>query len=126
MKTLRDRYDFFREHGNTWVGHSAETAMRLARAEERAEREEVKVVWEDECEPWDGEGPAPKYLMWAHVSQAEHVASLGMIGVNSMRDPYLRVVEAELCANLFDYITEQTARDASNARIRDAYAPALV
>jgi hypothetical protein len=106
VSALYDRYRFFRKHaGYIVVGLSAVYAMRLARAEQAAERLGLVVWWENEEDPWDGESPAPEYLMRAACSWKKdmtkyrhpHVlASLGMIGFSEWNDPSRRVVEAEL------------------------------
>jgi hypothetical protein len=48
MKSLIERYRFFREHAGWRVGYSAETAIRLARAEIRAETLDLGVHYEDD------------------------------------------------------------------------------
>lgn len=100
------RFRFFHEHGASWVGHAAVQAIALARAEIEGEERGLFVGFEDEHEPWDGEGPAPTYLLTAYVAHEdeprEWLASLGMIGVDSMVDPYLRVVGAELMREALD------------------------
>jgi hypothetical protein len=105
---LRRRYRFFRQVGvGGYVGHEAETCLALARADMALAHSDVVVITEDEHEPWDGDCPAPEYLVWMRLVRpclehgvdcrhAETLNSLGMIGVNSMSDPYLRICAAEL------------------------------
>jgi len=98
--TLAERFRFFHEHAGYVVGRRAVCAIALARAELQAEARGWRVTWEDEIEPWDGE-PAddPPVYIFCAVLRDEFErprASLGMVGVNSRRDPYLRVVAAEL------------------------------
>ncbi len=108
----RTAYDFFRANAGGWVGHSAEIAVSLARAEQRAEDEGLTIEWEDELDSWDGDCPPPA----VHVQAAcmspdgECLASLGSIGLNSMRDPYVRVVEAELYSEALERIDEERER----------------
>lgn len=73
-------------------------AKDYARAEAYAKAAGWRVHWEDEQEPWDGDTPEPDYLFCGLLYNAEGdiLASLGMIGVDDLNDPYLRVVAAEL------------------------------
>lgn len=106
--SLYERFKFFHEHAGYVVGRSAETALKLARAEERAEREGLVFKCEDEDYAWDGEGPAPEYFLWCAVYENEKerfpLASLGGVALDSMRDPYLRVVQAELYDEAFTHL----------------------
>lgn len=117
MRDLINRYRFFRP------GNSALRALQLARAEQRALANDLTVVWEDEHEAWDGEGPAPNYLQYAYVPDPDGsgcpLASLGMIGFDSIHDPYLRVEEAYLLEEALSHI------DASNDRASTAAAEEL-
>ena len=101
MSELAARFRFFHEHAGYIVGRRAVAAISLARAEIQARREGISFEWEDELEPWDADpecGPAPTYVLCclARDASGQVVASLGMVGVNRLSDPYLRVVEAEL------------------------------
>lgn len=143
---FRARYEFFRKHGSYIVGESAQCAFQLAKAEERAEGV-LSVSW-SWCElPWDGEEPLPEdcELLDALCFHAEDVdeysneyargavclASLGMValkkgGYYNEKDPYKRVVEAELYAEAFaciDAESEKTwAREAGEMQARATYA----
>ena len=115
LTTLRDRFRFFHEFGGGIVGERAVSAMALARAEINGEKYRLALVLEDEDIPWEPghEGEeAPRHWLWAAIYRAQDVnetegrakrgregnalASLGGIGLDSLRDPYLRVVRAEL------------------------------
>jgi hypothetical protein len=127
MRSLVERYRFFREYAGGWVGHSAEVALRLARAEMRAESLDLGVYYEDDDLEWDGEGPAPKHLLWIAVYRkgdvdrknyrmhinAVPLASLGSVGVDDLRDPYLRVVAAELYVEALDALDKENDRIAT-------------
>ena len=111
---LRDRFRFFHEHAGYVVGEAAVCALRLARAEERAERLGLRVEWEPEHEPWDGDCPAPPIVAFAYVPRLDDhklsLASLGMVGLNDWRDHYKRVVEAELFAEALATLDEEEQR----------------
>lgn len=136
MQTLYERYRFFHEHAGYVVGRSAEYALRLARAEARAQELGLKVSWEDETDSWEsinGEdcAPAPPIHVQASVRDPEGgfpLASLGSIGLLSWRDPYVRVVEAELFAEVLDEIDAEaetrTTHLASEMAARPSYAGA--
>lgn len=104
------RFRFFREHGRSWVGHAAEQAIALARAEIEGEARGLVARVVDEWEPWDGETPAPKHLVCVTMHESDErgepigpaLASLGMVGVDDMADPFLRVVGAELMQEALD------------------------
>lgn len=105
---LKRRYQWMRNQGAAgWVGHSAEGCLQLARADMALAHSDIEVMIEDEQEAWDGDCPAPDFLVWmrlvrpcpdhgVHCKHADTIGSLGMIGVNSMGDPYLRICAAEL------------------------------
>jgi len=134
---MMGRYRFFLEHAGycTPPGRAA-CALALARAEARADDEGLVVVWNGEDIPWDGDGPPPPIWMWAGVVRAEdahqewgcmpapkrgatYLASLGGIGLNGWRDPYVRVVSAELLAEALDVIdaeAKQARLDVAPAR----------
>lgn len=106
------RYRWFRRAGvGGVVGSDAQQCLALARAEAWRIASGLEVRHDAEHEPWDGEGPAPAYLLsvslWrscdehgAACRHAQCLASLGMVGVDSLGDPYLRIVAAELASEV--------------------------
>lgn len=115
---LYERFKFFHENAGGVVGHMAEVALRLARAERKAEAQNLRVSWEDELEAWDGECPAPPILVSARVPRPGNrkfcLASLGMIGLNSWSDTYVRVVRAELLAEALETLDEELEAKATD------------
>jgi hypothetical protein len=140
MATLFEAFKFFREHaGYSTPPGRAKCAMDLARAEARGKAEGLKVTWNDEDMPWDGDCEAPAVHAYATVLHPDHadadttsiavrfpyydrkdgttgrvpfvLASLGGIGMDSCHDPYKRVVEAELFAEALDELDAE--RDAA-------------
>jgi hypothetical protein len=103
------RFTFFRENAGGWVGHAAETAIRLARAEVRADALGLEVRFADEDLPWDGDCPAPSIHVYAWVEDqsGRKRAHLGLIGLESWNDSYVRVVSAELLADALDEIDDE-------------------
>lgn len=143
--SLIRRYHFFREHAGTIVGESARCALTLARAEERAEREELVYVWERELESHSvvfGEDNGEDALIASgkldclgccvYASETEDpdqlhpLASLGMITIQAPaftygqpRDPYIRVVQAELAVEALerlDALRREWAADVEASR----------
>lgn len=130
--TLTDRFRFFRENAGGVVGRSAQVAFEFAHAEMRAEEMGLTVTWENDDLPWDADCPAPRFVYVATVLRPGStldadarfpyidrpdgtvarvpsvLASLGGIGVDSRRDPYLRVVSAELFAEALEVLDEET------------------
>lgn len=114
-ETLEERTAFFRKHGGFSYPEGASAyvkgrertrqAIELARSEMRAEELGLVAFNEDETEAWDnmpGED-APEYVFCVCVYMPEETypsATLGMVGVNSLDDPHLRVV----AANLFEEV----------------------
>lgn len=112
---LLSAYRFFREWAGGIVGESAKGAIALARAERTAAEIGLTCDWEHECDPWDGESPAPEYLLCGIVRDRDGIvrASLGMVGVNSTCDPYLRVCVAEMYHEAIDELATEQAREFS-------------
>lgn len=116
-KDITRRYHWMRQHGAAMVvGQDARVCLIYARAEAQLAEDinegRVEVVIEPEQEEWDGDCPAPDYLVSValvrpcpdhgiHCRHAEYLASLGMVGINDMRDPRLRIVQAELATELY-------------------------
>jgi len=70
----------------------------------RAEALDLQVVNEDELEAWDCDVERPEYVFCVCVygpedddGKREFLDCLGMVGVNRLDDPCLRVIAAELC-----------------------------
>ncbi len=154
MKTIAERYAFFKENaGYRTDGHrpsgtcgAATCAMGLARAEATAERLGLWVHW-TECDlEWDGDCEPPKYCLDACVYRAEDnenderatawegpspkrgaklLASLGMIGFESRRDLYLRVVTAELFSEALDELDGEFQDEADKLAERATYAAGI-
>jgi hypothetical protein len=123
-----DRVEFFLKHAgysyHTGASELEKSAERLANAENlaRAEMTAESLGWtvelEDEQEAWDGDCEAPAYCFCVCIKDADgkYLNSLGMVGVESHRDPYLRVVEAELYMQAIDdRATEQAKEMAGRA-----------
>jgi len=106
VSALLARFTFFRENAGGWIGHAAEMAIRLARAELRADALGLEVRFADEDLPWDGDCPAPKIHVraWVEDASGRQRAHLGSIGLESWGDSYVRVVSAELLADALDEI----------------------
>lgn len=134
---LLNAYVFFREHSGGVAGRNAEHAWRHARAEEMGIARGLVFVTQDEEEPWDGECAAPEYVLWCAVFRADDVgrdghpyrghagswlASVGMVGVDTMRDPHLRCVAAELMGEALDVLDKEDAQEASEMAERATYA----
>jgi len=119
--TLVDAYRFFREHAGYVVGESARCALALARAEASARDAGLRFEWEDEEEsyqdvygeplPDDVDGP---FFVACYFPGEKHPrASLGCVTLAVARpwsrDPYTRVVEAELASEALDNIADECA-----------------
>lgn len=94
---------------------SLETAWGEAKAIERADDEGLVFEYESSYEPWDGDCPAPKYLFDCFVKNAkgEIVASVGMVGVDSLDDPCLEYsARAELFAEALAELDERREQEA--------------
>lgn len=135
MKTLLERFKFFHENAGYVVGRRAVGAFRLAQAEEKGERLGLKVIWEDEFLPWDGDCEAPAIHAMASIYHPDReddarpgdkhfyvLAHLGSIGLNSWRDDYVRVVEAELMLEALDVLDDEDEVQASVLAERATYA----
>ena len=126
---LQEAFQFFREHaGYCTPPGLAACALRLARAEQWGEERGIEVTWEEEQDRYEdvwGE-PAPEGcdVLFAFVKHEGHVlASLGMITLKApsfmggvSRDPYVRVVNAELFAEARARLEEIEAAEAAAAK----------
>ncbi len=138
-RKLVEAFRFFHEHAGYVVGRRAVGALALARAEQRAKELGLSVTWDDEDLPWDGDCEPPRIHARATVLHPDHadadtsdvtirfpfydrrdgsrgrtpavLAALGSIGLDSWRDSYVRVVEAELFAEALDALDAE--RDAA-------------
>lgn len=116
--TIRERFRFFHGNGGVIVGEQAKYALRAAKREHAArDRADIRFVWIEDTEAditWDDDGSVARKLesgewvalgcvlerrtcercdTWAHVSSL-----WGIIGPE--KDPYRRVIEAELLSEL--------------------------
>lgn len=113
-----EAYRFFRRMSG-WFGHDADDdddAMRLARAEIQAKELGIKVHWEYEDEPWDGEEPLPKdceLLCAIGYYQDEVMESLGMITVMPDREgnEYRRYIEAGMVLKIIDVLNDRNCKE---------------
>jgi hypothetical protein len=117
------------------MGYGIEHAIAYARATVRGEERGLSVLWEDEFLPWDGDCPAPKVHLMASVYHPDRktpcgmgdrhfyvLAHLGSIGLESHRDPYMRVIEAELLSEALDVLDKEDASEAAILAERATYA----
>lgn len=128
-------YRWHREHSTTQVGHSAEQALTLARAELQGKARAIEIDWVDECEPWDGECEAPPIIAacvayhptkrWADGTRII-IGSLGMVGLLSWSDDYVRTVAAEVTCQGLAYLDAEDAEDAEAMAMRATYAAGRV
>jgi hypothetical protein len=93
------------------------TAWDAAQAIVRAENEYLHFEYEPSDIPWDGDCEAPKYILDCSVrdDKGRYLAGIGMVGVDSLDDPYLDVLAGELFAEALAEIDLE--RDAKNHRI---------
>jgi hypothetical protein len=133
---LAKRYRFFIEHAGyaTPPGRVA-CALALAKAEQAAERRGLTFWYDDETDEWDADDVVrPRYVLWCAVSRApaadaardlDHkyvLAGVGMVGVDSLADPYLRVVAAELFSEALDALDDEDSEQAATLAERATYA----
>jgi hypothetical protein len=117
---LAAAYRFFREHAGYIVGESAVCAMRLARAELWAERENVAFSWEPCQEPWDGDLPmAPGSELWDCFARHPSGARASVCSVNEFPDgPEFRVEQAQLASEIELDVEADRARERNRAATR--------
>jgi hypothetical protein len=112
MTTDLRRWRFFLESaGYCSPPGRAACALALARAERDGELHGLEFWWEDDQEAWDGDGPAPRYLLNCVCVDADGkpLAALCGIGLNDTADDYRRVVQAELAADALDELASAAA-----------------
>lgn len=109
-------------HAPTALAYSLTQAYAEARTIAAARDLGMTCEQEYESEAWDGDSPAPRHLLCLIVHDADGtpLASLGMIGVDSIDDPYLTTCEAELYAEAL--ATLESERDAKATRDAEALA----
>lgn len=107
---LVSRYRWFRRAGvGGVVGRDAVHCLDLARAEMWMQEHGAEWWTEPDPEPWDGDAPAPDYVLGVvvgipcetHGRDCRHAAIVGSIwsvGVNDPADPYLRILAAEIAS----------------------------
>lgn len=109
---LRAAWRFFHDQAGYSVppGRAA-CALELARAEQQGQEEGLTFEWMSDYEAWDGDVPEPDHLLscLCRGSDGLVLTSLCGIGVNSLDDPYLRVVQAELAMEALDEIFDREA-----------------
>lgn len=116
-RRLARAYVFFREHGGGWVGHSAESAWRLAKAELAAEDLGWECRWQydEECSRDEG-----REMSWCGLYDADGRVLAGLGGIEDpCSSAYQRVVEAELA---LDAVDEHATRLAAEMATRATYA----
>lgn len=126
-KTMRNlEFRSIEESVKFWLSYGCTERMAQdnALAEKRVDDLGWKIRFEDEDEEWDGDEdcPRPLYVLWAALEDSEGhlLESLGMIGVDSLTDPYLRDVKSQLVHEaLHNY---DFARNALNEAIAESMA----
>lgn len=92
-------------------------AYDAAKAIIRGEDEGLRFTYEPSPEPWDGDCEAPEHVLDCSVydENGRYVCGIGMVGVDSLDDPYLDVLAGELFAEALGEIDRK--RDAENTRL---------
>lgn len=100
---MKERVRFFATNG--WVvtppGRIG-TALNYARAEEWLEsRESMRVRWDDDPEPWDGDGRyVPETLECCLVETEDEKFFASLCSIDNADANYRRVIEAELASEI--------------------------
>ncbi len=102
MATTIDRnaYQFFRAHAGGWVGHNAETAANLARAEAAAQRMGWQYRWEADDEPYETDipGDEPSEVLGCVLTDGRGEVLASLWGIGDPDPTYMRIVHAELAS----------------------------
>lgn len=94
---LKKAYDFFKEQAGYRVGHRAEDALALARAEATASALGWSVDWVDDDEPYESDDDyVPREVLGAVLKDMEGETLESLWGIADPDRKYARVVEAEL------------------------------
>jgi hypothetical protein len=125
---LRRAWNFHREHAGYVVGERAIGALELARDELRAKAEGLEFHWVEDETPdtswldqdgWEREKQDYQdgrlLILGCHVTHPaldQYAVSLWGISVYDQRDPYCRVVEAELAGEALALIDAEQAEEA--------------
>lgn len=120
MRSLQEQFRFFHQHAGCVVGRAAECALALARDETRAgelglvfewsEDEQPDLSWCEQCTPPRGgirnrreQEHREQHCLWICEAKLDGETVAQLCGIDFgvgrdpwMRDPYKRVVEAEL------------------------------
>lgn len=128
--TLKERTMFFRSQG-----FKVYAAVQHARAEQAAESRGLVCYWSYSQEEWDGDCEPPTHCLDGAVYRAKDMnhydhpmrsarclASLGMVGVNNVNDPYLRVCAAGLFIEALALLDAEDQREADKLAERATYA----
>lgn len=143
MRALRRSFRFFLEHAGYRVGHHAEDALSLARAEGDADKIGVQFIWKQDDDAdfsWltqtDERG---RYLFSKHEREREHevtwcravlpcaehgvdcehaVTLASLSGIFDADQNYMRVVQAELASEAHDLITQVLTTSRANDTVR--------
>lgn len=98
---------------------TADTAFALTKSWLEGEDRDLVVSWEQEDERWDGDCPAPKYLLCGFVHERENrkkwYASLGMVGIDSYDDPYLEIEGYHLMHEAISWLKDDEDKAATIA-----------
>ena len=107
--TLTKQEQFFYDHAGWSHDPQTETsdngriraAILLASAERTLAHSVAEVIWEQDTEPYDGDVPYDGPMWCAFiVKNGEILTSLSGIAMQSLDEPYKRVIEAELALDV--------------------------
>lgn len=117
---LRRRFNFFLDNAGGWVGHNAESAIALARAERYAEQQGWTFVWEyDDVQEYEFRTEQAEQY-YGCILKDEYGVTLGSLwGIDTDPCPhgggivegYGRVVQAELASEALHDIERRQQDD---------------